>query len=177
MRCSGLVTETSFCNRDQHGKTTNQSAASWIRVLQDIQLQNNPTAKAQGTGQKGEPDIVREAETWWEVVSPTKNRSYIGKILPTWPPKPEVNNNDTNDQVKLNWEKPTRSELYTKNFSQPGKAENRKGGLLQRRTHQLFVQCQMVSPENKYPSTIIRMNRPYLGDIWVYMYMYIFNNN
>lgn len=101
--------------------------------------QNNPTAEAQETRQKGKPNVVGESENWGKVVSSTKN---IGKILLTWPPESEVNNNDTNDQVKVNWEKPTSSEPYTKNYNQPRKAENRRGGLPQRRTHQLVV-CPM----------------------------------
>lgn len=50
--------------------------------------------------------------------------------------------------------KPTRLQLYTKNYRQPKNAENRRNHLTQRKAHLLAVQYQTVNPENTHTSNI-----------------------
>jgi hypothetical protein len=66
-----------------------------------------------------------------------------------------VNKADTNGHARLDKEKPRRPTPYTKDYRQLRKAESRRGGFPQERTHQLVVQCQMVHLENIPASNII----------------------
>lgn len=50
--------------------------------------------------------------------------------------------------------KPTRLQLYTKNYRQPKNAESRRNRLTQRKAHLLAVQYQIVNPENTHTSNI-----------------------
>lgn len=93
-----------------------------------------------------------EWRTYWESVSPTNIRSYIHKGLAACLPKWEPNKDDTSGHAMVDREKPTRPQLYTKNYSQLRKTGSRRGACLYGRAHQLALQCQTVSPEIVYTS-------------------------
>lgn len=50
-------------------------------------------------------------------------------------------------------------QLSTKPYSQLRKTEGKTNSLPQRRTHQLFIQFQMISPENVYINNIIQIEQ------------------
>jgi hypothetical protein len=50
-------------------------------------------------------------------------------------------------------------QLCTKHYRQLRKTEQKTNSLPQRRTHQLFIQFQMVSPENVYINNIIQIEQ------------------
>lgn len=84
---------------------------------------------------------------YWDSVSPTYIRSYIHKglaaCLPIWEPIKD----DTSGRATVDGEKPTRPQLYTKNYSQLRKTRSGRGAGPYGRAHQLALQCQTVSPE------------------------------
>jgi hypothetical protein len=49
-----------------------------------------------------------------------------------------------------------RSHPYTKNYRKLRNAESWRSSLLKRRTHQVVIQHQMVSPENIHTSDILQ---------------------
>lgn len=67
----------------------------------------------------------------------------------------EKNKDDIKEHTKLNWEHPMSLQPYTKNYKQMKKSGNRRGGLIQGITCQLFLHCQIVNSRNIHTCSII----------------------
>ena len=66
-----------------------------------------------------------------------------------------------------------RPQPYAKSYRQLQKAGSARGGLPQRRAHQLVVQCQMVSPENIQKSNTTQTSQVIFWNTPVYANTYI----
>lgn len=73
------------------------------------------------------------------------------KVARVWSPRCVLYQDDTNEHAKLNGEKPTGLQPYTKNYRQLKEtgSRSRRGSLPQGSAHQMVLHRQMVSPANK----------------------------
>lgn len=125
-----------------------------------------------GTERLGEP---KDKGICWCIMSPSNIISYTHKVSLTWLPKCELNKNDTNRQAKLDGEKPTTPQHYTKYCEQPQKAGSRRGVLAQgRHTIELFGANQSAL-KTYIKVTFYVLNSLYLK--YISIYIYVCNNN
>lgn len=80
------------------------------------------------------------------------------------------------DTPKCMNKNPIRPQPYMKNYRQLKKAGSKRGGPFRGRVHQLFVQCQMVSPENIHVRNITWTEQIIYRNIYC-IYTYACNNS
>lgn len=131
---------------------------TWGDQFQQTQLQNTLAPKARETLQKKR----------WRYYKSQRTREFAVSlcllvmsefILLNFHQPDQLNMSWTSQQQKTSqsgWGKATRPRPYTKNYRQPRKAERKTNSLPQGRTHQLFIQFQMVSPEKGHMNNIIQ---------------------
>lgn len=101
-------------------------------------------------------------------------RSYTHKVSQIRLLKHELNKDDINGHATVNWEKPTRPQPDTKKKLQATEESwERRGGLLQRKAHQLAIQCPIVSPENIHTSNTVPTEQVILRNIYLCVYKYV----
>lgn len=87
-------------------------------------------------------------------MSPHGVRSDVHKVSPAGLPRRELIEDDTKVHDQVDGEEPMVPQPYTKHRKQLRNAGRRIGGLPWGRTHQLIIQCQIVSPENLHTRQI-----------------------
>lgn len=73
----------------------------------------------------------------------------IGKATPTRLPKHKLNEENSNQHVKVDMKMTRMSQPCTRTV-QATYAESRRNGLTQGKAGGLLTQCQIISPKNKY---------------------------
>lgn len=92
-------------------------------------------------------------------------------------PKRKLTKDDTSGHEKPDRETLTRPQSYIKDYRYLRNVGNGRDDLSQGKAHQLFVQCEMVSPENEYIVNVIRTRKIKSRIVYVQAYAYMLAND
>jgi len=131
-------------------------------------LQNNPTPKAKGTLWRSGGKDCKCQRIWefgCEIMSPSNIRRYTHKVS-LWPPKSDLNKDDTNEHVTLDGEKPTRLNPIERNIVTEGSLNQER--CFPRETNTYSFSSDKWSPLKTHKTNIVWTEQVIVGNICVY---------